>query len=85
MDGIFPDIFLTLQSILNFTFTIELATDGFGIYVEELNTFTGMVGMIARREMDMSMCGFSITAARSEVMDFSTPIYQVRAKAISRL
>ena len=76
LSGIFPDIFLALQPILNFTYTTEVSSEGFGVFVEATNSWTGMVGKLERREVDMSMCGFGITAARAEIMDYTMPIYQ---------
>ncbi|PNF24315.1 hypothetical protein B7P43_G11896, partial [Cryptotermes secundus] len=43
--------------------------------------WTGLIGMIQREEADISLCEVSITADRSEVIDFTSPLHT----AVTRL
>ncbi len=59
------DLALTLTTALNFTMELE-ATDMYG---EELpnGSWAGVVGMLQRREADITVNDFSITQSRSKV------------------
>ena len=63
--GLMYDLALTLTTALNFTMELA-ATD---IYGEELanGSWAGVVGMLQRREADITVNDFSITQSRSKV------------------
>eukprot|EP00095_Tigriopus_kingsejongensis_P012527 maker-scaffold455_size166772-snap-gene-0.36 protein:Tk12527 transcript:maker-scaffold455_size166772-snap-gene-0.36-mRNA-1 annotation:"hypothetical protein L798_01404" len=77
LSGMYPDIFFSLKSMLNFTFTIILPEER-----EEWGTknpdgsWTGVIGQIQRKEIDFSPISFTRTKLRSEVVDFALPIAQ---------
>ncbi len=68
LTGMTHDLAMSLLPVLNFT--IELVPEPDGIYGLLLpnGTWRGMVGMLDRREVDLSIMDFSITDARSKVM-----------------
>jgi len=55
MQGLFADIFHSLQSSLNFTYDLTQPEDGeFGTVIdEELGTWSGFVGQLQREEIDI--------------------------------
>ncbi|KAG7159497.1 Glutamate receptor ionotropic, delta-2-like 11 [Homarus americanus] len=59
---------------LNFTYTIIRPPDGsFGTKLSN-GTATGMVGMVGRKEIDLGLGPFGITAVRAEIVDYTAPI-----------
>ncbi|ESO86323.1 hypothetical protein LOTGIDRAFT_167134 [Lottia gigantea] len=61
-----------ISSYLNFTYIYVLAEDGtFGLKVND--TWTGVVGHVARKEVDMSCQPLLVTTERLEVVDFVMP------------
>jgi GTP-binding protein EngB required for normal cell division len=42
---------------------------------DNTSVWTGMIGVIQKQEADLSVCEVSITADRSEVMDFTLPLH----------
>ena len=72
--GIMFDIFQTLAKTLNFKPTFVLNEER-GIWGNEVNgSWTGMVGAVARGEVDTSIAGIAPTATRSAVIDFSVGV-----------
>lgn len=52
--GIYPDIFFTLQDIMNFTYVLTPPSDGhYGTLSSDGVTWTGMVGLLQAKEMDI--------------------------------
>ena len=75
--GLYADIFFTLQSILNFTFDGMIKSpDGQWGAMKSDGTWTGMVRELLDERMDVGLQGFSLTAARAAVIDFSATIDQ---------
>ncbi len=72
--GIFPDVFHELQSILNFTYTIHMPPDGEWGAKRSDGSWTGVIGQLAAREVDVAAADFRITALRGPVVDFLPPI-----------
>ncbi|XP_042239056.1 probable glutamate receptor [Homarus americanus] len=63
-----------LAHSINFTYTIVRAPDGsFGNKLPD-GTWTGMVGMVGRKEVDLGLGPFGISAVRTEVVDYTVPI-----------
>ncbi len=78
MDGMFSQVFHTLQNKLNFTYELENSIDGqWGVVKPDGVTWTGMVGMLMRKDVDIAATDFTITKERSEVIDFAEPIVQI--------
>ena len=74
LDGLFADVFFNLQALLNFTYTVEKPLDGeWGSRLSN-DSWTGMVGMLIRKEIDVAVTDFTITMERSPYMTFSEPI-----------
>ncbi|KAF2349076.1 Ionotropic glutamate receptor L-glutamate and glycine-binding domain, partial [Trinorchestia longiramus] len=48
-----------------------------GLWGEALpnGTFNGMVGMVQRKETDLALGPFGMTASRAAVVRFSTPVF----------
>jgi hypothetical protein len=63
--GLLFDILNTVQSELNFSYTMIPATS-YGS-LSDKNQWTGLVGMVARNEVDFSVMDLTISLSRSEV------------------
>ncbi|XP_013791222.1 glutamate receptor ionotropic, delta-1-like [Limulus polyphemus] len=62
-----------LASTMNFRYVIKTPLDGeWGIQLSN-QTWSGMIGMVQRKEADLSVDGIVITSDRKEVVDFSIP------------
>lgn len=77
--GIFPEIFIEIQKILNFTFDIRRSVDGsWGTKRREEDGtgfyFTGMMGMLERDEVDVVITMAVLNPDRLEVIDPSMTI-----------
>ena len=75
LTGIFPEVYYVLQRTLGWNFKLALSPERtWGILQEDGETWIGMIGMLQRKEADMGLSTFSITAARSKAADFSPAI-----------
>ncbi|XP_035714501.1 probable glutamate receptor [Folsomia candida] len=72
--GYLPDILKIVSAQLNFTYEIMTPPDNKFGNLEANGSWSGMVGMLERKEADIAMMSFSLTAARQKVMDFSPPV-----------
>ena len=60
---------------MNFTSTYTLSPDGAtGAFNPDGKTWSGLVGMLTRDEIDVAVSEFTITEARSHFVDFSIPM-----------
>ncbi|XP_071524208.1 uncharacterized protein [Panulirus ornatus] len=59
---------------INFTYTFIRPPDGSWGTKEVDGSYSGMVGMVHRKEADLGMGPFGLSAIRSEVVDFTIPI-----------
>ncbi|XP_071536191.1 LOW QUALITY PROTEIN: probable glutamate receptor [Panulirus ornatus] len=63
-----------LAKTMNFTYKYERPPDGsWGVKLEN-GSWTGMVGMVVRKETDIGLGPFDITATRAADVDFTRPI-----------
>ena len=70
---IFLDVFSLLANTLNFTFNIHVSPDRkFGGPGPNGN-WSGAIGMLHRREVDVGISGFTTSLIRSKVVDFCHP------------
>ncbi|XP_037800534.1 probable glutamate receptor [Penaeus monodon] len=64
-----------LAKSLNFTYSVVLG-DGYWGAPDANGTWNGMIGMLLREEADFGLGPFGMTHARSEVVDFTMPIFR---------
>ncbi|XP_063870807.1 probable glutamate receptor isoform X2 [Scylla paramamosain] len=63
-----------LSAQLNFTYTIKRPPDGsWGVLLED-GSWTGMVGMVNRKEADMGLGPFAVTTIRATAVDYTRTI-----------
>ncbi|TRY79477.1 hypothetical protein TCAL_06562, partial [Tigriopus californicus] len=78
LGGMFADVFFNLQEILNFTFQVTQPPDGeWGAILGESQGWSGMIGMLQNKEIDMAIADFTVTKERSSVVSFAEPIAQI--------
>ncbi|XP_069995050.1 probable glutamate receptor [Penaeus vannamei] len=73
----------TMAEKLNFTYELLLAEDGQWGGVLPNGTVTGMVGMVARREVHFAINEITITGPREVVVDFTQPYFLEASTLIS--
>ncbi|KAK7099043.1 hypothetical protein V1264_003239 [Littorina saxatilis] len=73
--GLCIDLLNLLAESLNFTYTLSETADG--IWGSKLanGTWAGMTGMLHRKEADLAVSGFSVSAERAEVSDYTVGFY----------
>ncbi|XP_069181512.1 probable glutamate receptor isoform X2 [Procambarus clarkii] len=72
--GAMVQLLQLLGRSLNFSFTIVRPPDGsFGTKLAN-GTATGMTGMVGRKEVDLGLGPFGITAERAEIVDYTAPV-----------
>ncbi|PSN34592.1 hypothetical protein C0J52_19842 [Blattella germanica] len=77
-DGFIYSVWKTLEGRLNFTTNYsKITTTSWGILLNN-NTWTGMVSAVMRNEAEVGVGAFGVTAIRSTVVDFFTPILNTR-------
>ena len=72
--GIIGDIWVELETRLNFTTRLRKPADGQWGISQPNGTWTGIVGAVARGEADVGLSSFFITLGRSQVVAFSPGI-----------
>ncbi|XP_059085628.1 glutamate receptor 2-like [Tigriopus californicus] len=78
LTGMLADVFANLKEILNFTFVVTKPQDGhYGVVNNDRKTWTGMVGMLQNKDIDMAVTDFTVTVERSLVISFTEPITQI--------
>ncbi|XP_068229574.1 glutamate receptor ionotropic, delta-2-like [Palaemon carinicauda] len=66
-------ILRALSYALNFTFRVVTPEDGAWGYPQPDGTVTGMIGMVARREVQFAMSGIAVNGIRESVIDYAYP------------
>ncbi|XP_045123834.1 probable glutamate receptor [Portunus trituberculatus] len=64
-----------LAASLNFTYSV-VQGDGYWGAPTDNGTWNGMIGMVMRKEANMGLGPFGMTHARSQVADFTLPIFR---------
>ena len=77
MSGLFADVFHVLQGILHFEYELSTPPDKTWGNLNDDGSYTGMIGMLQRREIDLAPTSFTITNMRSLVVDFAKPIVEM--------
>ncbi|XP_014663842.1 PREDICTED: glutamate receptor ionotropic, NMDA 3A-like [Priapulus caudatus] len=73
--GFSIDLLRMLSASIGFEYEVYLVSDGrFGTFVQ--SNWTGAVGDVVSRAADIACSALSLTAARSEVIDFSSPFFR---------
>jgi ABC-type amino acid transport substrate-binding protein len=82
--GFFPDVFQQLQKVLRFDVEYVLPPDNkWGALLPDGN-YSGVIGQLARGEIDVSTVPLSVTMERSLVIDFSASIYVEKLTLLMR-
>ena len=76
----YPDVWHSLQDVLNFTYNLSPPPDGAWGNMLEDGSWNGMIGQLMRDEIDIAPAEFTITALRSQVVDFNLPIAESHQK-----
>ncbi|XP_068229649.1 probable glutamate receptor [Palaemon carinicauda] len=64
-----------LSQALNFTFRVVSPLDNAWGYPQPDGTVTGMIGMVARREVHFAVSGIAVNGRRKTVIDYAYPYY----------
>ncbi|XP_042859276.1 probable glutamate receptor, partial [Penaeus japonicus] len=73
--GLLMDFMDIFARKLNFTFSVIKSVDGEWGRLLPNGSTTGMIGMCQRKEVDMALGPFSLTYKRSQIIDYSVPLY----------
>ncbi|KAK1151810.1 glutamate receptor ionotropic, kainate 5 isoform X1, partial [Acipenser oxyrinchus oxyrinchus] len=84
-EGFCVDMLKELADILKFKFRIKLVDDGLYGAPEPNGSWTGMVGELINRKADLAVAGFTITAEREKVIDFSKPFMTLGISILYRM
>ena len=72
----FQDVLNYIKATMNFTISHQFPEDGqFGGQNKD-GSWTGMIGMLVKREADVSASALSINVPRSQAVDFVQPVYR---------
>ncbi|OXU28208.1 hypothetical protein TSAR_008341 [Trichomalopsis sarcophagae] len=74
LSGLFATILEELSSTLNFSMSIAYKEDSYGIYNESTGVWTGVIGRLDRKDVDLGVAEFTMTAQRLDSVDFTQPI-----------
>ncbi len=80
--GFFPESFKVIQHMSNFS--VEWVTPGdrmYGVQMEN-GSWSGLVGMLQRREVDVVAASLAFTLERRKVMSFSHFLFETKSTAI---
>ena len=69
--------YLSLQEIMNFTYTVIKPPDGKWGAIQPDGTWNGMIDLLSNQEIDIAPAPFTVTQERSAVMTFSSSINEV--------
>ncbi|MBN3325717.1 GRIK5 protein, partial [Atractosteus spatula] len=84
-EGFCVDMLKELADILKFSYSIKLVDDGLYGAPEPNGSWTGMVGELINRKADLAVAGFTITAEREKVIDFSKPFMTLGISILYRV
>ena len=76
-NGKFVEVFKELSDRLNFSYTVINPPDGEWGVLKEDGTWSGMVGQLETKKVDLAVTDFTITEQRNRVMTFSTPLDEI--------
>ena len=62
---------------MNFTYTLTKPPDGNYGAIKPDGSWNGMVGLLAKQDIDIAVTDFTVTLERSAVMTFATPLTQI--------
>ena len=65
---------ISLQEIMNFTYTVIEPPDGQYGALQPDGTWSGMVKLLANHDIDIATASFMVTQQRSTVITFASPI-----------
>ena len=77
MDGMFAEVYFSLQEIMNFTFTLIQPPDMQWGALQPDGSWSGIVNLLQTQQVDIAATDFTVTRARSEVITFAQPITQI--------
>ena len=77
MDGMFAEVYFSLQEIMNFTFTLIQPPDMQWGALQPDGSWSGIVNLLQTQQVDFAASDFTVTRARSEVISFALPITQI--------
>ncbi len=84
IEGMYPEIFLELQRLLNFSFSLSVPADRQYGTMQSDGTWNGMIGMLADGEADLSASDFTLSRERAAVVDFLTPLTETHLRLVVR-
>ena len=68
---------ISLQEIMNFTYTVIKPPDGEYGAIQPDGTWSGMVKLLANQDIDIATTAFAVSQQRSTVITFASPIFDV--------
>ena len=68
---------ISLQEIMNFTYTVIEPPDGQYGALQPDGTWNGIVKLLANQDIDIGPTTFAVTQERSTVITFASPIFEV--------
>ncbi|KAK3886329.1 hypothetical protein Pcinc_009505 [Petrolisthes cinctipes] len=76
LDGYFVEVFNTLAQRLNFLYRFVLPStkENYTFGMGRPDNYSGLVGMVYRKEADVILASLTISEERLEVLDFSVPM-----------
>ncbi|XP_014465850.1 probable glutamate receptor [Alligator mississippiensis] len=76
LEGFCMDLLEAISKMLHFNYTVKIVKDRRYGAVSPGGNWTGMIGEVVRQEADLAVAPLTITAAREEVVSFTTPFLQ---------
>jgi hypothetical protein len=68
---------ISLQEIMNFTYTVIKPPDGeYGVFQPD-GTWSGMVKLLANQDIDIATAPLAVSQLRSTVITFASPLFEV--------
>ena len=68
---------ISLQEIMNFTYTVIEPSDGQYGALEPDGTWNGIVKLLANQDIDIGVTTFAVTQERNTVITFASPMFEV--------
>ena len=68
---------ISLQELMNFTYTVIEPPDGQYGALEPDGTWNGIVKLLANQDIDIGVTTFAVTQERSTVITFASPLFEV--------
>ncbi|XP_068229559.1 uncharacterized protein [Palaemon carinicauda] len=84
VSGVDTILLKTYSSVLNFTYKAFVPRDNIWGNPQPNGSVTGIIGMVARREVTLGMSALAITESRMKVIDFTFPHFSSGLLLISR-